>query len=505
MELEQVLQKEFGFSTFRNGQKEIITDLLNNNHVLAVLPTGTGKSLCYQLPGYFLKRPILIVSPLLSLMEDQVQQLKAKGEKRVIALNSFLREDEKRQALRSLNSYRFIYASPEILQNPYVVQALKQANIGMFVVDEAHCISQWGHDFRLDYLNLGMVWENLGKPTCLALTGTATSEVLSDIKTYLHLDQVNEHLYSMNRSNIAISVEHVHGLEEKKKKLLEYVTKIQKPGIIYCSSRALTESLTHYLKENGVEKVQYYHGGMEANDRMLIQRQFLENQLDFICCTSAFGMGVNKSNVRFVLHFQTPTQLESYVQEIGRGGRDGLPSLAILLYSEEDDGSAQALLDLELPSPDTLLYCLSQIRSSSSPVGVRDVEAHFLFTIGVYETHWRFIRHYLENIGAIHDGIIYPEQVTESLYGELVEIVNKRLNVKQKKYHAMKGFIHTKECRRKALMRYFEEEGISERHNCCDLCSIDLDEFKQSEHERTESTFLGWQAELARLLKQDVH
>ena len=179
VKIEQLLQKQFGYSQFRLGQKEIIQDILTGHNVLAVLPTGTGKSLCYQLPAYLLNRPVLIVSPLISLMEDQVQQLKASGEKRVIALNSFLQQEEKQRALKNLAFYRFIYASPEILQNAVVVEALKQAKVGLFVVDEAHCISQWGHDFRLDYLQLGeYIWKELGSPLCLALTGTATREVV---------------------------------------------------------------------------------------------------------------------------------------------------------------------------------------------------------------------------------------------------------------------------------------------------------------------------------------
>ncbi|TYR82557.1 RecQ family ATP-dependent DNA helicase [Priestia megaterium] len=502
MKIEQVLQTKFGFNHFREGQREIIEDLLAGNHVLAVLPTGTGKSLCYQLPAYFMKRPVLIVSPLLSLMEDQVQQLKANGEKNVIALNSFLREEEKKEALRHLAAYRFIYASPEILQNAYVIQALQSANVGLFVVDEAHCISQWGHDFRLDYLHLGDVWQSLGKPICLALTGTATNEVLEDIKHYLQLKDAHEHLYSMNRPNIAMNVEYVEGVKEKKEKLLAYVKHLQNPGIIYCSSRALTEELTVYLKENGIENVQYYHGGMESSERMLIQQQFLENQLDVICCTSAFGMGVNKRNVRFVIHFQPPPQLESYVQEIGRSGRDGEDSIAILLYHEGDDELAYSLLEMELPSSDIVFYCLSTLRTNKQAMSLKKVEDHFLFTIGIQETHWRFLRYYLQKEGVIVGDTVYPSLVQESLHEKIVDAVKERLQNKYRKYTAMKQFIHTHECRRQLLMRYFEEEGLSEKINCCDQCGISLDDYKKRENLKKKRIFKDWESELRILLRQ---
>ena len=502
VKIEQLLQKQFGYSQFRLGQKEIIQDILTGHNVLAVLPTGTGKSLCYQLPAYLLNRPVLIVSPLISLMEDQVQQLKASGEKRVIALNSFLQQEEKQRALKNLAFYRFIYASPEILQNAVVVEALKQAKVGLFVVDEAHCISQWGHDFRLDYLQLGDIWKELGSPLCLALTGTATREVVEDIKHYLSLPAVNEHIYSMNRSNIAMKVDFVTSIEEKKEKLLMYVSELQGPGIIYCSSRSWTEALTQLLKENGIQRVQYYHGGMEPNERMLVQQQFLENQLDIICCTSAFGMGVNKSNVRFVIHFHTPTQLEAYVQEIGRSGRDQQNSIAILLYAEGDDDFAHSLLEIELPSSDTILYCLSYLRNHDQAIPLKQVESHFLYTVGVQETHWRFIRYYLYRENVVKNEHVEPWKITESLHETIVVAVNKRLRNKHDKYRAMKGFIETKECRRHVLLGYFDETGKSELENCCDCCGLDLENYKKTNGGQEQWTFQGWELELARLLRQ---
>jgi ATP-dependent DNA helicase RecQ len=306
----------------------------------------------------------------------------------------------------------------------------------------------------------------------------------------------------MNRSNIAMKVDFVASIEEKKEKLLMYVSELQGPGIIYCSSRSWTEALTQLLKENGIQRVQYYHGGMEPNERMLVQQQFLENQLDIICCTSAFGMGVNKSNVRFVIHFHTPTQLEAYVQEIGRSGRDQRNSIAILLYAEGDDDFAHSLLEIELPSSDTILYCLSYLRNHDQAIPLKQVESHFLYTVGVQETHWRFIRYYLYRENAVENEHVEPWKIPESLHETIVTAVNKRLRNKHDKYRAMKGFIETKECRRHVLLGYFDETGKSEFENCCDCCGLDLENYKKTNGEQEQWTFQGWELELARLLRQ---
>ena len=218
--------------------------------------------------------------------------------------------------------------------------------------------------------------------------------------------------------------------------------------------------------------------GMEPNERMLVQQQFLENQLDIICCTSAFGMGVNKSNVRFVIHFHTPTQLEAYVQEIGRSGRDQQNSIAILLYAEGDDDFAHSLLEIELPSSDIILYCLSYLRNHDQAIPLKQVESHFLYTVGIQETHWRFIRYYLYRENVVENEHVEPRKIPESLHETIVAAVNKRLRNKHDKYRAMKEFIEAKECRRQVLLGYFNELGKSELQNCCDCCGLDLEAYK---------------------------
>ncbi|MBM7701689.1 RecQ family ATP-dependent DNA helicase [Metabacillus iocasae] len=503
MNIDKVLQSVFGFQEFRTGQREIIEDILHKKHVLAVLPTGTGKSLCYQLPGYIINQPVLIISPLLSLMEDQVQQLKANGEKRVVALNSFLSEGEKRRALEKIESYRFIYASPEILQNGKVVQALKRANIGLFVVDEAHCISQWGHDFRLDYLRLGDVWEQVGQPTALALTATATKEVIADIIHYLNLNHVTKHIYSVDRPNIAISVKRVTEIEEKKQSVLEYVRTFEGPGIIYCSSRSWAESLSLFLKTNHHARVEYYHGGMEQSQRLLVQQQFINNQLDIICCTSAFGMGVNKENIRFVIHFHPSSQLEAYLQEIGRAGRDGKDSIAVLLYHESDDGLASSLMEMELPSPGVIRHVLLTIKGYENVHDIKSFEHHIRNMMGIDETHWRFIRYYLQKEQILTDEGFNRHFDVEMMMKEIVQATNERFRDKSKKYEALKQFVSATSCRRERLLAYFDDELVDRPTNCCDCCGIEFEDYHSKNNDSLKKwVFHDWEKELALILRQ---
>ncbi|MDO7488252.1 ATP-dependent DNA helicase RecQ [Peribacillus frigoritolerans] len=350
MNIERVLKEKFGFDEFRPGQKEVVESLMTGRHTLAMLPTGSGKSLCYQLPAYLLNKTVLIVSPLLSLMQDQADQLKMSGEKSVLTLNSFLTLNQKRKAFDRLHSYRFIFLSPEMLSIDDVIKSLKSIEIGLFVIDEAHCISQWGYDFRPDYLNLGEVRRELNNPLTLALTATATDEVRRDIVVKLNIGQVKEMVSSVDRENIAIIVERMFSYDEKLARVLELVRKFTGSGIIYFSSKKVAESVAGFLQDNGIDSVNYYHGGMEQEQRMLIQQQFISGQLKIICATSAFGMGVNKSDVRYVIHFHIPSTMEAYLQEIGRAGRDRKQSVAVLLYSEGDEGLPLHLMEQQLPT-----------------------------------------------------------------------------------------------------------------------------------------------------------
>ncbi|MGD6782089.1 RecQ family ATP-dependent DNA helicase [Sutcliffiella horikoshii] len=480
MNLDTLLEVKIGFSSFRPGQKEIIQDVLSEKDVIALLPTGGGKSLCYQLPGYALGGTVVIVSPLLSLMEDQVQQLRSSGEKSVVALNSFLTFSEKEKLLSvDLNSYKFLFISPEMLQVDKWIKKLQTVRIDLFVVDEAHCVSQWGHDFRTDYLKLGTVKKMLGEPPTLALTATATKAVIQDIQTFLGMSEPVFHINSLDRPNIALKVEEVVNNQEKKERLLELITDLQPPGIIYFSSRTKTEELYEYLTENGINKVAYYHAGLSQEQRILIQQQFLMDQVDLICCTSAFGMGINKSNVRYVLHYHQPTQMESYVQEIGRAGRGGNQSIAILLKSKEDAMLPEFIIGNELPDQEWVSYILQnlvneygEIESISKKQMKEWVEQY-----PEQESYWRYLffqlNEFLHRHGKLNIASLQP------CIEEIQSKIDKRTTMKRSKLKEFNNWTTTALCRRKELLHYFDEEMSTPIQQCCDNCGLNMDSYSR--------------------------
>ncbi|MBL5779642.1 ATP-dependent DNA helicase RecQ [Bacillus sporothermodurans] len=471
------LNKQFGYDMFRIGQEEVITSVLEGKHTLAVLPTGTGKSLCYQLPGYLLKGIVIIVSPLLSLMQDQVEQLKINGEKRVTALNSFLESKERKQIIHSLQNYRFIYTSPEMLTNNEILQKLKQMEISLFVVDEAHCISQWGPDFRPDYLNLSMIRSELKNPTTLALTATATEDVRADIIKHLNLDNVNQLIYSVDRPNIALVVEETTNYNDKVNKLLQFVKQLQKPGIIYFSSKRLTEEMAALLRNNGIAQTAAYHGGMDREQRILIQQQFLHNQLQVICATSAFGMGVNKGNIRFVIHFHMPYQLDSYLQEIGRAGRDGKKSIAVLLYSPGDEFLPLQIFENELPSDDQIeqFFLLNKNSNEESLLNLTEIQLRFL--------------------------TYYQKKYERSEVAKRVKRIRDfRIQYKQKKLNEMVKWVKSTTCRREGILRYFQEQKVTNVKDCCDVCGVHIENYQTYIPENVKGQNENWQLLLKNLL-----
>ncbi|WP_026105098.1 RecQ family ATP-dependent DNA helicase [Halalkalibacterium ligniniphilum] len=498
MMLEQALKKWFGFTDFREGQKEVIEALLKQQDVFSMLPTGTGKSICYQLPALLAEGITIVVSPLLSLMEDQVQQLKSKGIKQVAALNSFLTEQKRKEVMASIHHFKLMYVSPEMLQQPSVLTLLRSQKVSYFVIDEAHCISQWGQEFRPDYLRLADVRKQLGTPPCLAITATATKDVQDDIKRRLRLHEATNIVYSVDRPNIAMMVERYHSTKEKLQALITFVKNLKGPGIIYFSSRQWTEKISYALREAGIDKVSHYHGGMSNEDRILIQQQFMEGQLSVICCTSAFGMGIHKPDVRFVIHFHYPTQLASYVQEIGRAGRDGRKSIAILLYSQEDKGIPRSLLDLELPSEQEIDAYIQAVMNVSRLT--KEQEEQIRIISGGSETSWRQLKYLLEERG-IMKGTEVRRFSADAIKAELRNHVSQRRAEKQQQLTEFERWIHSYSCRREKLLAHFSEALQSRPPHCCDNCGVTYQSYQKRKEEGEEKKS-DWKTILAQLFHQ---
>lgn len=355
--LTAVLKEKFGFDSFKPGQAEVLEALTAGKNTLAMLPTGGGKSLIYQMMGNMRDGLVIIVTPLLSLMQDQVARLNYAGEPKVVALNSTLPQDARRTILRSLDQYKFLFVSPEMLGQTVVQSALRKVKINLLVVDEAHTIVSWGPDFRPDYLALPQVHKKLGQPQLLLLTATATPKMMTDITVPFGLPESDWFIYrqSVDRPNIYLHTETLANEGQKRERLADLVCQLQGPGIVYFSSRKLATSMADWLAENTGRRVAAYHAGLDTMSRYRIQQQFMLGQIDVIAATSAFGMGIDKDNVRYVIHYHLSNDLANYLQEIGRAGRDGEQSAAILLYVPGDENLQLNMIDGTIPNREVVM------------------------------------------------------------------------------------------------------------------------------------------------------
>lgn len=340
----EVLKTYFGYDSFRTGQQQVIETVLEGKDTLCVMPTGGGKSLCYQVPALVLEGTTIVVSPLISLMKDQVDLLRTSGIEAAF-INSSLTYAEVELVMAKVRQGRIklLYIAPERLEYDHFRYELSKMHVPLVAIDEAHCISQWGHDFRPSYRSIDSMlslWEK--KPTVIALTATATPDVTKDICQLLNIQQENVFITGFSRDNLVFKV--VSG-ENREKFLKQYIqNNPNEAGIIYAATRKTVDSLYEVLQKLGIS-VAKYHAGLTEQERKREQERFLRDEVQVMVATNAFGMGINKTNVRFVIHFQMPKNMESYYQEAGRAGRDGLQSECILLYSPSDEQTQRYLID----------------------------------------------------------------------------------------------------------------------------------------------------------------
>ena len=330
-----ILKQYYGYSSFRDGQEEIIREILNGNDVLTIMPTGGGKSICYQVPALILDGITLVISPLISLMKDQVDNINNLGINSAY-INSSLSNVEINNILdeAARNEIKILYVAPERLESQAFLELISSINISMVAIDEAHCVSQWGHDFRSSYRRISRVISILrNRPIVTAFTATATSEVREDIIKLLELNNPKVFISGFDRKNLKITIE--KGVN-KKNYILDYINNNRnESGIIYASTRKEVDSLYELLTSKGLQ-VEKYHAGLSDEYRKQAQESFIYDKCNIIIATNAFGMGIDKSNVRYVIHYNMPKNIEGYYQEIGRAGRDGEESECIMLFSPGD-------------------------------------------------------------------------------------------------------------------------------------------------------------------------
>jgi ATP-dependent DNA helicase RecQ len=453
-------REAFGYEELRPGQAEAIGALVDGHDCFAVLPTGAGKSAIYQVAALLRDAgPTLVVSPLIALQRDQLAHLREHGLS-AAALNSALGAGEREEALGALadGSLQFLLLAPEQLADPELLGELVAARPGLFVVDEAHCVSTWGHDFRPDYLMLGAVLDALGHPPALALTATASPLVREEVTERLGLRAPHLVLSDLDRPELHLEVERFHDEHHKHERLAELVSELAKPGIVYAATRRATEALADHLRDAGVD-AGAYHAGMRSGERRATERAFLDGDLDVIVATSAFGMGIDKADVRFVVHVAPPESLDAYWQEVGRAGRDGAPAAAKLLYRSEDIGLRRFFAGggLKLQELERVVEALrGGARVTDTKVLARACGLSPARTLAV-------VRRLSETGGWPPTGEL------DGVVARAVQAEEKRKEVERSRVDMMRTYAELRTCRRAFLLAYFGEDPPT-RCGRCDVC-----------------------------------
>ncbi|MBV8726055.1 MAG: ATP-dependent DNA helicase RecQ [Candidatus Eremiobacteraeota bacterium] len=479
IDLRAALQEKFGFDGFYPGQEEVISRVLRGEDTLAILATGAGKSLTYQLPALLLDGTTVVVSPLIALMKDQLDMLRERGITDVVALNSTLSEDQEVRARQRIASgaLRIAYTTPEKLEDEGFLELLRSIRVPLFVVDEAHCISQWGHDFRPAYLALGAAIVKLKHPTVLALTATATPSVREDILHQLGIENVKPIVRGFDRPNLIYEARKADKEVDKLKILTSLFTgedALAGTGIIYTATIKNALEVTRYLTEELNVPAAVYHSKLHKEERTTVHNLFMDEAIRAVVATNAFGLGIDKPNIRFVVHYDLPGSLEAYTQEAGRAGRDSDPSRCILIYRMSDTRVQNYFLTGKYPDVEEVQRVFGTIEVfAAQSAGVSLVDLRKILQLPL--TKLKVILALLKKSG-------YIQPVGKSAYG-LTEAVRKHrglmLNLAnydtkksydQSKLAMMLQYAETASCRRRFILNYFGEDF--ERGNCgaCDNC-----------------------------------
>ena len=477
-ELTQLLRDKFALEGFRHGQRDAIDPILEGRDTLVVMPTGSGKSLVYQFSAMALPGTALIISPLIALMKDQVDHLQRDGIPATFINSSLSTNDQERRLEQMLaGRFKLVYVAPERLRNPQFVAALNQMKISLLAVDEAHCVSQWGHDFRPDYLNIHAVRAKIGSPTTVALTATATPEVQTDILHQLQMREPKVVVTGFARPNLVFHVRYTPDLRAKQAAIRKVLGTIKGAGIVYVGTRREADELSASLEAEYKVPTMVYHGGMERQARSLVQDAFLSDPNAVLIATNAFGMGVDRPDVRFVIHYNIPGTLEAYYQEAGRAGRDGRTAQCMLLYAPQDRNLQEWFIDNDAPSRTELAALHKLIEAHVKEDGIAKVSGDDIFrATRIHEVKMRVGLSQLEKNKALvrlrddtYGMHFNVAELPEATLDAIMTDVQERRSRKRGQLDKMVNYAETTTvCRQQMLVAHFGDTSPVNAKPCCD-------------------------------------
>lgn len=478
--IQELAETHLGYEDLRPGQEAAIASILDHRDTLAVMPTGSGKSAIYQLAAAQIPGSTIVISPLLALQRDQVESISQDDVDvgHAAVLNSTISASQRSTILDRWRQgdLEFLFLAPEQFNNPDTIELLQAAKPSLFVVDEAHCISQWGHDFRPDYLRLGTVINAVGHPPILALTATASPPVREEIVQRLGMNNPRVIVRGFNRPNLKLCVKRYEkDDDEKRSAFLHHVQKLQKPGIVYVATRKMTEQLTAELNEAGVSAIAY-HAGLKAKEREQAQTAFMSDEVEVIIATTAFGMGIDKPNVRFVLHYNISDSIDAYYQEIGRAGRDGKPAEAILFYTPDDLNLRKFFSGSGKLDSEKIVEVAQTIQAQPEPIHPKDLKE----VVNLSQTKLKAALSQLEGVGIVESlptGEVVASDVSEleQAAEAVIKAQERKIQVERSRLEMMRGYAEVRECRRNYLLNYFGEHK-DDHCGICDNCRRGISE-----------------------------